>query len=297
MTVPAEPAQVPTPSLRRFLREHLPRFLLTPLRQAARGISYGVGWLLFHLPTRQRYLKGVLCNPRRTFLERTVEDYFFNHRFYQDVSRYRREVIGQGQAGSAWTEVYRSRRASAAEQFHEVLALLGQVIQQLQAQNVMQVGCAGGGELAVLAQRFPRVAFAGIDLNGHIIRQNALDFCGTPNLCWLTGDVFATDHLERERPDLVFTSGTAEYFTEAELEIFLQVVHRSGVKAVCFSEPVTQINFDYHGSEHSTRRGMMAFNHPYGRKLRAAGAREVQEVLRPDPEHSSVLSVLSLGYF
>lgn len=213
-----------------------------------------------------------------------------------DVSKYRREVIGLSPVGDAWTEVYRSRRTIAADEFSEELELLSAVITQCVAGKVMQVGCAGGGELWQLAQRFPHVEFVGLDINEHSILRNRVDFAGTPNLRWVAGDVFATDYLEHEKPQVLFTSGTAEYFTEGELESFLQRSQLAGVKAVCFYEPITQIGFDYRKSCRSTTRGMMAFNHPYGRKLRAVGARAVQESVSSG-EDPHVISILCLGYF
>jgi trans-aconitate methyltransferase len=221
--------------------------------------------------------------------------YFYGHKFYQDVSRYRAEVIGRSPVGDGWLEVYRSRRADAAQLFRQELEALAEAIALVRAEKVMQVGCGSGGELWALAQRFPGVDFVGVDINEYIIRQNAADLKETPNLRWLAGDVFATDHLERERPHLVFTSGSAEYFTEGELETFIQRAKRAGAKAVCFYESITQINFDYRTSAHSTTRGMMAFNHAYGKKLRAAGAQVVREELIASPDNPYVSNVLALG--
>ncbi len=150
--------------------------------------------------------------------------------------------------------------------------------------------------MAVLAGRFPAVEFVGLDLNEHIIRRDREDFRGVANLRWLAGDVFTTDYLEEERAGLVFTSGAAEYFTGEELERFIDRVKRAGTRAVFFNEPVTEIGFDYNRSEHSPRRGGMAFNHPYRRKLREAGA-TVEERISPDPQDPHVIDVLACGYF
>ncbi len=277
------------------LHRLLPGFVLKPLRQVARGLCYGIGWILYHSPKREQYLRGALSKPKRSLLESVMAVYFYGHRFYQDVSRYRAEVIGRSAAGDAWLEVYRAGRARAPQAFHEELEALAEAIGLLQARKVMQVGCGSGGELWTLAQRFPGVDFVGVDINEHIIRQNAADLKETPNLRWLAGDVFATDHLERERPHLVFTSGSAEYFTEGELETFIQRAKRAGAKAVCFYESITQINFDYRTSDHSTTRGMMAFNHPYGKKLRAAGAQTVRDDLIASPDNPYVSNVLAIG--
>ena len=279
------------------LHGFLPASILRPLRQVIRGACYGIGWILYQSPKREQYLHGALCNQKRTLLEHIMAVYFFSHRFYLDVSRYRSEVIGKSPVGDAWLEVYRSRRATAADDFREQLELLGEAIRMVQAKKVLQVGCGSGGELWVLAQRFPGVEFVGLDLNDTIIRRNATELQGMSNLRWLAGDVFATDYLERECADLVFTSGAAEYFAERELETFLERTKRAGTKGVCFYESVTQIGFDYHTSDCSTTRGMMAFNHPYGKKLRAAGAQVVQDRLVGNENNPYVVNALSLGCF
>lgn len=109
----------------------------------------------------------------------------------------------------------------------------------------------------------PQISFIGVDLNKTTIERNREVYKEITNIEFVHGDVFVRNFFSEYKPQLVFTSGTAEYFTENELKTFIAQAKKEGVAFIIFREPITTAIFDYLHETRSKPRGGMAFNHNY----------------------------------
>jgi hypothetical protein len=255
------------------------------------------GAILYFSGIRKSHYMDCLFEPGSgNFLAASFRRFLLSYLYYTNVPKYRTLIIGQSQAGNIWCDIYHSRIESYDEVFDNLLNLLVKLQKSYSTISVLQVGCAGGGELYWLSKKVPSsVRLIGVDLNEHTITQNTDFYKDKAPIEFHHADVLTSSILTQIRPDLIFTSGTAEYFQEKELDHFIETIKSCGVKIILFHEPISLRHFKLDSQTRSNKRGNMAFNHAYGFKLQNHGAR-VEEYSQPSVDQV-VLGVLTVGIF
>jgi len=262
------------------------------LKQLIGAIS---GALLWYSPLRKHFLRDMLNPEKKSFLLGSFRLFVLDILFYTDVPRYRSLIVSR-EAGDKWCDIYRSRRDTYEKQFSDWFDLLEKLILQNKLTRVMQVGCAGGGELYHVAKRMPQISFIGVDLNKTAIERNREVYKEITNIEFVHGDVFTRNFFKEYKPQLVFTSGTAEYFTEDELKAFITLARKEMITFVIFREPVTITISDYPRETRSKPRGGMAFNHNYAFHLSNLGFK-VSESVYEKTSTKDVKDVIVIGRF
>lgn len=267
------------------------------LRPIALLIFVTPGAIIYIIGIRKSHYMECLFKPESCgILASSFRRFLLSYLFYTNVPKYRTLIVGHSQAGDLWCNIYHSRIESYDQAFKKELNLLVKLQKSNPVNSVLQVGCAGGGELYWLSKTMPSsVRLIGVDINRHTIAQNMEFFRDKAPIEFLNADVLTSSILSQIRPDLIFTSGTAEYFQEKELDHFIETAKACGAKILLFHEPISLRRFKLSSQTRSNKRGNMAFNHAYGFKLNNHGARV--------EEHSQhcigqvTLSVLTVGFF
>lgn len=241
-------------------------YLLSIVRRGVKAIIFrAVGALLYGSRYRRRlFMARLLDSTHQEFFQQCFSAFFLDWYVYRDIPKYRSLIVASSLAGNQWCDYYRSMVADPPASYQALLERLLALTNKYQLTSILQVGCAGGAELYHLSQQLKRpVRLIGVDLNEQAIQQNRLDY-GASGIEFYVNDALKPGVIDETHPDLVFTSGTAEYFLESELEAFIDRLQKAGVQLVAFSEPITTRRFTYGKSQRSTPRGAMAFNHNYG---------------------------------
>lgn len=257
------------------------------------------GYLIFWLPilgrTRKKYLE-ILYVPTESYppFFRSFKRYVLDHLMIRDTKKWRTLITG-GVAGEKWSDCYFSRMGDYNKSHYLVLDSVSEEIRNRNAKRVCQVGCAGGGELALLSTTFPSVKLTGIDLNRGAIENNRRRH--PRSIQFLSADV--TEYpfpSEAGTPDLVFFSGCAEYLTEAELIRLLESFSAMPVDSILFCEPITYGAFDPETTFRSMPRGGGgAFSHNYRHLLQKSGYAISKDLLVRDPSNPVVADWLIVG--
>lgn len=262
------------------------------LRPLYKLINIFIGALLWFSPWREKFLL-TLFSPKKNMLESIFRSFVLDYLFYTDIPKYRNLIVAQ-EAGSRWCDIYRSRKNEYEKEVYRFFEVLEELINSYGLTRIMQIGCAGGCELYYMAKRFPQIKFIGIDLNKNAIEKNREMYNDLTNIEFIGGDIFAKDFLNAYSPQLVFTSGTAEYFTEDELKKFIDGAKKENVNIILFYEPITKTTFNYTEDTRSKPRGGMAFNHNHSIHLKQFDF-QVSEDFEIWPDQQDILMVIAVG--
>jgi len=249
------------------------------------------GAILWFSGKRDNFISEIFSS-RNDFLMKSFRMFVLNLLFYTDVPKYRELIVGL--SGNKWCDMYHSRISNYEEVFAGEFDLIQNLLDEKEIKTVLQVGCAGGGELSYLAKRNPKAIFVGIDLNEYTIRRNSVTFKEQKNLTFVYGNIFNSSIIKYLKPQLIFTSGCAEYFTEDELKKFIETARDEKIRFIFFHEPISLNSFDYRQDIKSRPRGNMAFNHNYSYYLRYYGY-EVKKEILSQPNSSNVIDVDIIG--
>lgn len=265
------------------------KILLRPLYLL---VNIFLGALLWYSPWREKFML-TLFREKKNMLESMFSFFVLNHLFYTDVPKYRKLIVAN-ESGNQWCETYRSRANEYEKKLSWFFEALEKLINSYGLTQIMQVGCAGGGELCHMAKRYPQIKFIGIDLNKNTIEKNRETYKEFTNIEFIEGDIFTRDFFKEYMPQMVFTSGTAEYFTEDELINFIAKAKEENVDIILFYEPITRTIFDYSEEIRSKPRGGMAFNHNYSFHLKQFDF-WVSEDFEIWPTQPDILMVIAIG--
>jgi SAM-dependent methyltransferase len=265
------------------------KILLRPLYSV---INIFLGALLWYSPWRKKFMLTLFREKKNRF-ESMFSFFVMDYLFYTDVPKYRKLIVAN-EPGNQWCDIYRSRTNEYEKKLSWFFEALEKLIDSYRLTQIMQIGCAGGGELYYLAKRFPQIKFIGIDLNKNAIDKNRELYKDISNIEFISGDIFTENFLNVYRPQLVFTSGTAEYFTEEELRKYIDSAKKEGVNIMLFYEPITISSFNYKEDTRSKPRGGMAFNHNYSFHMNQFDF-QVSEDFENWPAQPQVLMVKAVG--
>lgn len=266
------------------------KILLKPLYIS---VSIFFGALIWYSPWKEKFL-STLFSPQKNLFESMFRFFSLNYLFYTDVAKYRKLFVAN-EPGNQWCDIYRSRTNEYEKKLSWFFEAVYKLINTYELTRIMQVGCAGGGELYHMAKRYPHIKFIGIDLNKNAIDKNREVYKDLSNIEFICSDIFTEDFLNVYRPQLVFTSGTAEYFTEAELRKFIDSTKKEDVIIILFYEPITITSFNYKEDTRSKPRGGMAFNHNYSFHLKQFDF-QVSEDFEIWPAQQDILMVKAVGF-
>ncbi len=264
----------------------------TLLRNVYKLVSIFFGTLIWYSPWKEEFL-STLFKPEKNIFESMFRFFALDYLYYTDVTKYRKLIVAN-EPGDHWCDIYRSRMNEYEKKLSWFFERFDKLISSYGLIRIMQVGCAGGGELYQLSKKYPQIKFIGIDLNKNAIEKNRTFYKDLTNIEFITGDIFMDNFLKIYNPQLVFTSGTAEYFTEDELKKFIANVKKEDVNIVLFYEPITTTSFNYREDIQSKPRGGMAFNHNYSFYLKQFDflVKEDFEIL---PAQQGIVMVMAVG--
>ena len=263
------------------------------VQQLKRGVKWSGGFAVYHLPflsgLRRDYLSRMYSPPENGgWLFRSFRGYVLGEKAYEQLPEFRTAIL-TGESGRRWAEFYRSRPEEYyLEGFKEQLHACEELLRSGSYSRFLQIGCAGGRELAILASRFPQVQFCGIDLNAEAIRENQTVYRELGNLEFRAADLNSVETWANWRPDVIYSSGCLEYLTEQEAAGFIHQAHAIGVSRLVVCEPT-----DGAVSGHSVRRGGGAFAHDYRHLAEQGGWPAIDVISAPTQQRNLVLLVAS----
>ena len=254
-----------------------------------RCIKWSGGFAVYHLPffagLRNYYLERVYTTPqRRSWLFRSFRGYVLGKLVYRGLPEFRTAIL-TGESGRRWANFYRSRPEKYyLEGFSEPLQACRDSLQSGAGSRFLQIGCAGGRELAILASWFPHLKFCGIDINTAAIQENQQAYAAASNLEFCVADLTLSDSWAQWHPDLIYSSGCLEYLTENEVAAFLRHAHQAGVSRLILSEPA-----DGSPGQRSIPRGGAAFAHDYRHLAAQGGWANISVLCEPAPDKNLLL--------
>jgi len=260
-----------------------------------RWAKWSGGFAVYHLPCfaglRIHYLERVYTSSDGDgWLFRSFRSYVLGKLVYRNVPEFRTAIL-RGEAGRRWADFYRSQPEEYyRDRFSEPLKACAELLQAGAGSRLLQVGCAGGRELGILASRFPHLKFCGIDINAMAIRENQKAYAALGNLEFHVADLTVQDSWTPWHPDLIYSSGCLEYLTEDEVLDFIRHANEAGVSCLIFFEPA-----DGAPREHSTSRGGAAFAHDYCCLAHQAGWSNVSVIGEPSQESNLLLIACRSG--
>jgi len=155
---------------------------------------------------------------------------------------FRRDVFA-GAAGRNWSDYHYSRGEQYyQEHFQNALGFCERILAQNATSRFMQVGCAGGRELAILAASFPRVRFCGVDLNREAIRENEERYHSLTNLEFRIADITLPEQWTNWQPHIIYSSHCLTYLTRDEVFEFFRASQKAGVCELLLFEPTNRAN-------------------------------------------------------
>lgn len=259
------------------------------LQSLRRCVKCSGGFAVYHLPffegLRRDYLARMYMPPRpQDWLFRSFRSYMLGEKAYRQLPEVRTAIL-TSESGRRWAEFYRSRpQEYYLEGFKEQLGACQRLLQGGRYGRFLQIGCAGGRELAILAGRFPGVRFCGIDINAEAIRENQQSYSGLGNLEFRVEDITRADGWAQWRPDVIYTSGCLEYLAQEEVVEFFRRAHEGGASRLVVSEPT-----DPGVKGASTRRGSAAFAHDYRHLAGQAGWPSIKVIQEAAPDQNILL--------
>jgi len=158
------------------------------------------GAILWFSGKRDNFISEIFSS-RNDFLMKSFRMFVLNLLFYTDVPKYRELIVGL--SGNKWCDMYHSRISNYEEVFAGEFDLIQNLLDEKEIKTVLQVGCAGGGELSYLAKRNPKAIFVGIDLNEYTIRRNSVTFKEQKNLTFVYGNIFNSSIIQDLKPQLI----------------------------------------------------------------------------------------------
>lgn len=252
-------------------------------------LKWSGGFAIYHLPflagLRNQYLgRMYTVSERRGWLFRSFRGYVLGTVAYRQLPEFRTAIL-TGEAGRRWAEFYRSQPEEYyLEGFSEPLRACEELLQSGAASRFLQIGCAGGRELAILASRFPDLKFCGLDINAEAIQENQKVYAATRNLEFFVADLTQPDSWAQWHPDAIYSSGCLEYLTEAEAAGFIRRAREEGVSCLILCEPT-----EGRQRKHSVPRGGAAFAHDYCHLAAQAGWPSVSVIREPAPNQNLLL--------
>jgi len=258
-------------------------------RYLLRWLKWSGGFAIYHLPffagLRNQYLgRMYTMSERRGWLFRSFRGYVLGQVAYRQLPEFRTAIL-TGESGRRWAEFYRSQPEEYyLEGFSEPLKACEELLQSGAASRFLQIGCAGGRELAILASRFPYLKFCGVDINAAAIQENQKAYAATRNLEFRVADLTLSDSWTQWHPDVIYSSGCLEYLAEDEVAGFIRRAHEAGVSRLILCEPT-----DGSMREHSVPRGGAAFAHDYRHLAAQGGWSSVRVICEPAPDKNLLL--------
>jgi len=254
-----------------------------------RWAKWSGGFAVYHLSLfaglRNRYLERVYNPPERQgWLFRSFRGYLLGKLVYRDLPEFRTAIL-TGEAGRRWADFYRSRpQEYYFEQFSAPLKVCSELLRSGAGRRFLQIGCAGGRELAILASRFPDLKFRGLDINAAAIEENRKVYASIGNLEFRMADVTGSDSWLEWHPDIIYSSGCLEYLTEDEVASFMRRANQFWLSRLILCEPA-----DGNPREHSVPRGGGAFAHDYRHLATRGGWSEISLICAPAPDKNLLL--------
>lgn len=239
-------------------------------------IKWSGGFLVYHLPfcsgLRSRYLARLYrASEHQGWLFFSFRSYVLGRIAYRDVRQFRQEVFA-GAAGAGWSDFYRSQDADFyLREFREPLSACRAILQQGEFQRFLQVGCAGGRELSILAAEFPRIRFRGVDLSSDAVVTNRQAYQSLANLDFQVADLTVPASWTAWEPEVIYSSGCLEYLEEREVIAFFGAVRDCKGRCILLFEPTDNL-----GGSRSRSRGGGAFAHDYPCLLRDQGWNQIE---------------------
>ena len=246
-----------------------------------RQLKWCGGFLVYHIPLfadlRQEYMARLYTMPKKGgWLFRSFRGYFLGSVIYKRVPQLRTALL-TGESGRLWAEFYRSQSVEYyLQEFHEALEVCVGVLKAADIHRFLQVGCAGGRELSMLAGQFPSVQFRGIDISSGAIEENRKSYASLGNLEFRVADLTDRDSWATWGPDVIYSSGCLEYLTESEVAEFFRRACDSGIRYLIIFEPT-----DSGVQQHSVPRGGGAFAHDYPDLVTRSGWPSFRVVSKP----------------
>jgi len=239
----------------------------------AKGFKWSIGFVIYHVPLfrslRRRYMARLYTG--EGWLFRSFRAYVLGHVVYRDLVAFRRDFLA-GATGTNWSDCYYSRGEEYyQEHFRHALKLCSDALQEDPSSRFMQVGCAGGRELSILAAGFPLKRFCGVDLSPETIQQDRERYRSFPNLEFRAADITVREQWTVWHPEIIYSSGCLEYLAGDEVAAFFKAALESGVRELILFEPSDPA---LRGA--SVPRGGGAYAHDYGELLRRAGWEKIQ---------------------
>lgn len=105
-------------------------------------------------------------------------------------------------------------------------------------QNVLEIGCASGSNLIVLARQFPNTRFYGIDVSAHAIQygQKYIEAHYIRNISLSTGKAEDLGNFSDKSMDIVFTSAVLLYVDPHKIRVVLKEILRVAKKVIVLME-------------------------------------------------------------
>lgn len=113
--------------------------------------------------------------------------------------------------------------------------------------KAIEIGCASGPNLILLAEKFPQAEFLGIDISNHAIKvgEKYLKKHSISNVRLRTGNTDAIKKLPDKSFDIVFTDAVLIYIGPEKIKEVVQEMTRVAKKAVIIVEWWSEKPFSY----------------------------------------------------
>lgn len=136
---------------------------------------------------------------------------------------------------SSWAKSYISD-ASINHPHRKVL--IDAISNCLPFESILEIGCASGPNLYLVAKKFPKIKIYGIDVSGKAIEtgRTFLKSSGIKNAFLEQGGIEKLKEFENKSIDVIFSDATLIYLGPAEINLAIKEMGRVGKKAIILCE-------------------------------------------------------------